>query len=66
MTDRFAVAERKGREAFEAGLQESDCPYDDKRKPNGKLSWSRAWRNAWLMGFQLAKFDAKQTERGEK
>ena len=34
-----------------------DCPYQDKRKPSGKLSWSRAFINAWRDGFQYAQHD---------
>ncbi len=48
----FAAAERKGADAAAAGLGESDCPYVDKRVPSGRLSFSRAWRNAWLLGFR--------------
>lgn len=46
------AAERKGREAARAGLPESACPYKDKRKDDGRLTFSRAWRNAWLRGYR--------------
>ncbi len=55
--DPFAPAERMGRSAGNDFLltgQRADCPYSDKRKPSGKLSWSRAWRNAWLLGWEKA------------
>jgi ribosome modulation factor len=34
-----------------AGKPRSACPYPDKRKPNGKVTFSRAFRNAWLSGW---------------
>lgn len=36
------------------------CPYEDKRKWNGKLSWSRAFQNAWRDGWQHADRDREQ------
>lgn len=45
----------KGVSAFFSGANESECPYDDIRKPSGKLSWSRAFINSWLDGFEYAK-----------
>jgi ribosome modulation factor len=48
------AAERKGREAALAGLPESACPYQDKRQDSGRLTFSRAWRNAWLTGYRSA------------
>lgn len=42
---------RKGIAAREAGLPETACPYTDKRKTSGRLSWSRAFRNAWHDGY---------------
>lgn len=36
------------------------CPYKDKRKADGKLSWSRAFRNAWRDGWQEAKRNPEQ------
>jgi len=44
-------AEEKGRAAARAGLPFSSCPYSDKRNTSGKLSWSRAFMNAWKMGW---------------
>ncbi|NOI31892.1 Rmf/CrpP family protein [Vibrio coralliilyticus] len=45
------TARKKGYEAAKQGLAVSDCPYQDLRKESGKLTWSRAFRNAWLEGF---------------
>jgi hypothetical protein len=42
---------KKGIAAKEAGLSELTCPYRDKRKANGRLSWSRAFRYAWFDGY---------------
>jgi hypothetical protein len=42
----------KGRKARIDGLLESDCPYQDKRKPSGGLSWSRAFISAWDDGYR--------------
>lgn len=49
------AAERKGREAAMAGLGEDACPYKDKRKEDGRLTFSRAWRNAWFAGYRSVK-----------
>lgn len=42
----------KGRRAYLAGQQLADCPYEDKRKPSGGLSWSRSFITAWVDGFR--------------
>ncbi len=53
----FRGAFRKGLEAGYATMmgQEdtkwSKCPYKDKRKWNGKLTWSRAFQTTWDDGF---------------
>lgn len=52
------TAERKG---FDAYLLEEPCPYQDRRKMDGRITWSRAYRNAWLMGFQKAEIYFKKT-----
>lgn len=44
----------KGRKAFAEGESKSDCPYEDKRKPSGRLSWSRAFIRAWQDGYRDA------------
>jgi ribosome modulation factor len=48
-------AYRKGLAACVAGAAPGDCPYADKRKWSGALTWSRAFRNAWRDGFEHAK-----------
>ena len=47
----------KGIIAAQEGRSINDCPYQDKRKPSGKLSWSRAFIRAWEDGFQYATND---------
>jgi ribosome modulation factor len=47
----------KGAAAHLAGENLGACPYDDKRKPSGRLSWSRAFRNAWRDGWEYARAD---------
>lgn len=44
----FQSAYMKGVRAKLNGLQESDCPYS----PDPKKTWRRAYRAAWLRGFQ--------------
>lgn len=56
-------AERKGREARQAGLGPDACPYRDLRKPDGRITGSRGFRNAWRMGWMLADLELRQTER---
>jgi len=53
-------AYRKGWNAWVEQGSAAECPYEDKRKPSGKLSWSRAFMNAWSDGYYAAKFDEKQ------
>jgi len=45
-------AERKGREARDRGDPRHACPYNDYRKDCGRLTFSRAFRNAWLRGWE--------------
>ncbi len=33
------------------------CPYRDKRKLDGRLTWSRAFATAWCEGFHAAASD---------
>ena len=42
---------QRGARDARAGLTERDCPYADLRVHSGRLSYSRAWRNAWREGF---------------
>lgn len=49
----------KGIQAFIDGKTIDDCPYSDKRKPSGGLSWSRAFLKTWQDGFNEAKRKSK-------
>lgn len=49
----------KGYRAFEAGDPEASCPYEDKRKESGRLTWSRAFQSAWSDGYRDAKNEKK-------
>jgi hypothetical protein len=55
-------AYRKGYESFGAGIEFQSCPYEDKRKPSGKLSWSRSFIRAWEDGWEEAKKQAAITD----
>lgn len=48
----MAGAFQKEMAAHQNGQSITDCPYH--RKPDGRLSWSRAFRNAWRDGWQWA------------
>lgn len=45
---------KKGVVAHQNGQSLGACPYDDKRKASGRLSWSRAFIAAWHDGWQWA------------
>jgi hypothetical protein len=47
-------AYRKGLAARIADEPLTACPYKDKRKWDGKLTWSRAFQNAWRDGWEHA------------
>lgn len=53
---------KKGAKACDAGLPITDCPYIDKRKADGRLSWSRAFIAAWRDGWRWAA--AEKAEKG--
>jgi len=42
----------KGVAARVAGEDQSACPYEDRRKPSGRLSWSRSFISAWRDGWE--------------
>ena len=42
----------KGAYAAEAGQPLDSCPYKDKRKEDGRITWSRAFRYAWQDGWR--------------
>lgn len=48
-------AYRKGYEASQAGQPYTACPYEDKRKSDGRLTWSRAFARAWEDGWSDAR-----------
>ncbi len=50
----MAGAFKKGLAAHQNGQSITDCPYEDIRKNNGRLSWSRAFIRAWADGWQWA------------
>lgn len=41
----------KGWTHAQAGGSALDCPYHDKRKRGGQVTWSRAYLKAWQDGF---------------
>jgi len=45
------------------GAEIVDCPYADKRKKDGRLTWSRAYRAAWRDGFQHAESETNTENR---
>lgn len=47
----------KGAAAQLEGEHLGACPYEDKRKLSGRLTWSRAFQNAWRDGWEYAKDD---------
>lgn len=44
-------AYKKGARAAETGEPIESCPYKDKRKQDGRLTWSRAFSSAWCDGW---------------
>ena len=50
---------RKGMAACAAGEGVDSCPYADHRKPDGRLTWSRAYRTAWRDGWEWAARNTK-------
>ena len=47
-------------QGVDAQLEGNDlnaCPYQDNRKPSGRVSWSRAFQNAWRDGWEYARID---------
>lgn len=51
----FDAAYRKGWDAAHAGESLESCPYRDKRKYDGRLTFSRAWRERWRSGWKAGK-----------
>jgi ribosome modulation factor len=50
----FRRAYWRGREDQQAGKTIEDCPYHDIRGNAGHVTFSRAYRNAWISGFSEA------------
>lgn len=50
-------AKVRGLEAQLAGEPRDACPYEDKRTWRGSVTWSRAFRTAWLDGWDEAARD---------
>lgn len=55
----------KGAKAQQAGDPISSCPYNDYRKPSGKLSWSRSFITAWQDGWRDAAAEASKQQPTE-
>lgn len=51
---------KKGMQAFLDSVPRDACPYEDKRKPSGKLSWSRAYIRAWEDGWDWARDETQR------
>lgn len=57
----LAGAFRKGVASFQKGQSIHCCLYADIRTNDGRLSWSRSFRNAWFDGWHWAKAQITQT-----
>ena len=44
----------KGMKARESGIDRGSCPYIDKRKDCGRLTWARAFILSWQDGWDCA------------
>lgn len=49
----LAGAQNKGMAAGLAGKPTTACPYGDVRTNRGHVTWSRAFRRAWLQGWDV-------------
>lgn len=47
---------KKGANACLLGHPIDACPYDDRRKEDGRLTWSRAFRATWVDGWYHARY----------
>lgn len=50
-TPALRAAFKKGHDAAVAGMSRDACPYKDHRTTRGAVTFSRAYRKAWLKGF---------------
>lgn len=57
-------AYKKGQEAARKGLSIESCPYKDKRKPSGRLTWSRSFISAWEDGFKSTGIHSPAPSKG--
>lgn len=59
----FLGAFSKGKEAAISGLPPETCPYDDHRTKNGSVTFSRAFKKYWMLGYtQFAADDVPSLE----
>lgn len=56
----------KGILAHQAGQPIEACPYGDKRKPDGRLSWSRSFISAWRDGWRWSASGKAQPSQGQQ
>ena len=54
---------RKGMTAHQSGQPLESCPYQDKRKSDGRLSWSRAFIAAWRDGWRWSANSNHRSDR---
>ncbi|MFD2671918.1 Rmf/CrpP family protein [Marinicrinis sediminis] len=47
----FLGAFSKGKEAALSGLPPESCPYNDHRTKNGSVTFSRAFKKYWMLGY---------------
>lgn len=58
----FDSAVEKGRLAALAGHPVTANPYRDLWKPDGRLTYSRAWHNAWMDGYRMGQRERCDSE----
>ncbi len=57
--DQLETVEGFGAAAFRDGVSRDDCPYEDRRNDKNRVTFSRAFRNAWFKGWDDAKAAAE-------
>lgn len=67
-TPQMRTACARGYEAGLAGEPETQCPYHDVRTPGGHTTFSRAFRNAWIDGWEQGRVarEKQATASGDK
>lgn len=59
----FLRAFSKGKEAALSGLPPETCPYSDHRTKNGSVTFSRAFKKYWMLGYtEFASNDTSSLE----